>query len=206
MRVLIVDDTTFMRSTIRRILEKNGIDRIHEAVDGKDAVNKYRIARPDLVIMDISMPVMDGIAAMHAIKEIDPESNVIICSLQGQRENVMQAIKAGAKSFLVKPIKEDKLMKEIGKLRVMPTMGEPKTQEENELLMAELNALSDQVDDLKSSLDYLKGIEEGYMECKREVTTNMLRLGLSMETITNCVELSEDEIKEFERLYGLTQR
>lgn len=199
MRVLIVDDTTFMRSTIRRILEKNDIKQIFEAVDGKDAVNKYKICKPDLVIMDISMPEMDGIEAMHAIKAIDPSPNVIICSLQGQRANVMQAIKAGAKSFLVKPIKEEKLMKEISKLNL--------TQENqvDEEIMKELEALSDQIDDLKSSLDYLKGIEDGYFECKREVTTNMLRLGLSLDTIVNCVELSEEEIKRFEKQYGLVE-
>lgn len=198
MRILIVDDTTFMRSTIRRILEKNNMRTIFEAINGKDAITKYKMCNPDLVLMDISMPVMDGIQAVHEIKKIDPQAQIIICSLQGQRENVMQAIKAGAKSFLVKPIREEKLVKEIHKLSIAE-----KSEGMDEALLAELQDLSDQTNDIVASLDYLKGIEEGYYECKREVATNMLRLGLGWDIIVNCVELSEEEIAKYKEEYHL---
>lgn len=198
MRVLVVDDTTFMRSTIRRVLEKNGFSNVYEAVNGRDAVNKYKTIRPEFVIMDISMPVMNGIDAVVEIKKWDPEANVIICSLQGQRDNVMLAIKAGAKSFLVKPIKEEKLLNEIKKLK-LETRAEQSVDEE------ELEKMKESMEALKSSVDHMRGIEEGYLECKREIVTNMLRLGLDLETICNCAELSEEEVQSYGEEYGLIQ-
>lgn len=188
--VLIADDTTFMRATIKKMLSENGISSFMEAVNGKEAVAKYKNKRPDLVIMDISMPIMDGIEATRQIKSFDPEARILICSLQGQRNNVMEGIKAGAKSFLVKPIKEDKLIKEIEKIfdkapvkaRIADTVNEE---------------LTESIEDVASSLDYLKGLEEGYKECKREVATNMLRLGIPLDTVKMCVELSDEEILNY---------
>lgn len=188
--VLIADDTTFMRATIKKMLSENGISSFMEAVNGKEAVTKYKNKRPDLVIMDISMPIMDGIEATRQIKSFDPEARILICSLQGQRNNVMEGIKAGAKSFLVKPIKEDKLIKEIEKIfdkapvkaRIADTVNEE---------------LTESIEDVASSLDYLKGLEEGYKECKREVATNMLRLGIPLDTVKMCVELSDEEILNY---------
>lgn len=196
MKVLIVDDMTFMRATIKRILEKKCTRDIQEAVNGKDAVAKYKTNKPDLVIMDISMPVMNGIEAVREIRKIDPDARIIICSLLGQRSNVLEAIKAGANSFLVKPIREDKLLAEISKLALPMSAA---TIDE----MKELLGLTDSLEEEHSSSVYLKGIEEGYTECKREVTSNMLRNGLSLDVIERCVELTEEEIAQYAEEYNL---
>lgn len=197
MVVLIVDDATFMRVTIRRILEKNNIKAIYEATNGKEAVSKYKTISPDLVIMDISMPVMDGIQAVQAIREFDPNVNVLICSLQGQKHNVMQAIKAGAKGFLLKPIQEDKLMNEIKKL----ALGDTPDSDER---LARLQEITSAIEGVQESLDYLRGVEAGYLECRREISTNLLRLAVDRDIISKCVELSEDEILQFGDAYNIT--
>ncbi|HOE56347.1 MAG TPA: response regulator [Bacillota bacterium] len=111
--VLIADDTIFMRATLQKMLSNYGVSSFIEAANGKEAVRKYKTERPDLVIMDISMPIMDGIEATRQIKSIDPGAKILICSQQGQKNNVMEGIKAGASSFLVKPVKEEKLINEI---------------------------------------------------------------------------------------------
>lgn len=197
MVVLIVDDATFMRFTIRRFLEKNANNVIYEAVNGKDAVTKYKSLSPDLVIMDISMPVMDGIQAVTLIREFDPGANVLICSLQGQKHNVMQAIKAGAKGFLLKPIQEDKLLNEIKKL----ALGDNAVSSER---LEQLKAITSAVEGVQESLDYLRGVEAGYLECRREIATNMLRLAVDRDIIARCVELSEDEIMKYGDDYNIT--
>lgn len=197
MVVLIVDDATFMRATIRRFLEKNKIETIFEAADGKDAVVKYKSIRPDLVIMDISMPVMSGIEAVEKIREYDPEANVLICSLQGQRRNVMEAIKAGARGFLLKPVQEDKLMNEIKKLN----LEDPEISDERR---ARLREITSAVEGVQESLDYMRGVETGYLECRREIATNMLRMAVDREVIVKCVEISEEEILKFGDDYNIT--
>lgn len=197
MVVLIVDDATFMRVTIRRFLEKNNIKVIYEAVNGKEAVSKYKSLSPDLVIMDISMPIMNGIEAVTAIREFDPLANVIICSLQGQKHNVMQAIKAGAKGFLLKPIQEEKLMNEIKKL----SLGDGVVGDER---LERLKEITSAVEGVQESLDYMRGVEAGYLECRREIATNMLRLAVDRDIIARCVELSEDEIMKYGDEYNIT--
>ena len=203
MKVLIVDDTAFMRATIRRVLEKTSEYEIFEAINGLDAVRKYKMLSPDFVIMDISMPVMDGIEAVRQIKDFDREANIIICSLQGQKSNVMEAIRSGARSFLVKPVKQEKLMAEISKL---PKRSEKKPQppvEETEEWLAHLEEISDSPDNLKKSEAYLKGLEDGYLEARKEIATNMIRFGISLETIMSCVEITDDLLKEFKEEYNL---
>lgn len=197
MIVLVVDDATFMRVTIRRFLEKNGIHTVYEAVNGKDAVVKYKSIRPDLVIMDISMPIMNGIEAVEKIREYDGEANVLICSLQGQRQNVMEAIKAGARGFLLKPFQEDKLMNEIKKLNLQDM---PVTDER----LAQLREITSAVEGIQESLDYMRGVEAGYLECRREVATNMLRMAVERDIIAKCVELSEEEVLKFGDEYNIT--
>ncbi len=197
MVVLIVDDATFMRATIRRYLEKNNIKMIYEAANGKEAVSKYKTISPDLVIMDISMPVMDGIEAVTRIRAFDPAANVLICSLQGQKNNVMQAIKAGARGFLLKPIQEDKLMNEIKKL----ALGDGPISDDR---LARLKEITSAVDGVQESLDYLRGVEAGYLECRREISTNMLRLAVERDIIAKCVELSEEEILKYGDEYNIT--
>lgn len=115
MSVLIVDDTIFMRDTIKKMLEANNIEVIAEAENGKDAVAKYKSKKPKVVTMDITMPEMGGIDAIKQIKKIDPDANIIVCSSMGQELSVKQAIIAGAKSFLVKPFETERFIKEINK-------------------------------------------------------------------------------------------
>jgi len=114
-RILIVDDAAFMRMMIKDILTKNGFEVVGEAADGSQAVEKYMELKPDLVTMDITMPEMDGIAALKKIKEKDPAATVIMCSAMGQQAMVIDAIQAGAKDFIVKPFQADRVIEAISK-------------------------------------------------------------------------------------------
>ncbi|MBE6051333.1 MAG: response regulator [Clostridium sp.] len=115
-KVLIVDDAAFMRMMIKDILEKNGFEVVGEASNGIVAVDLYKKEKPDVVTMDITMPDMDGIEAVKAIKEFDPAAKVIMCSAMGQQSMVMDAIKAGAKDFIVKPFQADRVLEAINKV------------------------------------------------------------------------------------------
>ena len=115
-KVLIVDDAAFMRMMIKDILEKNGFEVVGEASNGIVAVDLYKKEKPDVVTMDITMPDMDGIEAVKAIKEFDPAAKVIMCSAIGQQSMVMDAIKAGAKDFIVKPFQADRVLEAINKV------------------------------------------------------------------------------------------
>lgn len=112
-KILLVDDASFMRMMIKDALTKNGYSDIFEAADGVEAVEKYSEVKPDLVIMDITMPNMDGLGALKAIKKIDPGANVVMCSAMGQEAMVIEAIKSGAKDFIVKPFKPDRILKTV---------------------------------------------------------------------------------------------
>ncbi|WP_058307804.1 response regulator [Gracilibacillus massiliensis] len=114
--VLIVDDAAFMRMMIKDILSKNGYDVVGEAQDGQDAVEKYKELQPDLVTMDITMPEMDGIAALKEIQSTNPEAKIIMCSAMGQQAMVIDAIQAGAKDFIVKPFQADRVIEAISKV------------------------------------------------------------------------------------------
>ena len=105
-----------MRKVIRDTLTKNGFTDLHEAVDGKDAVEKYFELQPDLVLMDITMPNMDGLEALKAIRAKDNKANVVMCSAMGQEAMVVEAVQAGIKDFIVKPFKEDRLMKTVNSI------------------------------------------------------------------------------------------
>lgn len=113
--VLIVDDAAFMRMMIKDILNKNGFDVVGEAENGVQAVEKYEELKPDLVTMDITMPEMDGVAALKEIKQMDPSSTVIMCSAMGQQAMVIDAIQAGAKDFIVKPFQAERVLEAINK-------------------------------------------------------------------------------------------
>ncbi|HEY8804473.1 MAG TPA: response regulator [Clostridium sp.] len=115
-KVLIVDDAAFMRMMIRDILEKNGCDVVGEANNGIKGVELYKVERPDIVTMDITMPEMDGIEAVKAIKGFDPAAKIIMCSAMGQQTMVMDAIRAGAKDFIVKPFQSDRVLEAIKKV------------------------------------------------------------------------------------------
>ncbi|MBO2945745.1 response regulator [Paenibacillus sp. F411] len=114
-RILIVDDAAFMRMMIRDILTKNGFEVVGEAQDGAQAIEKFKELRPDLITMDITMPEMDGIAALKEIKKNDPNAKVIMCSAMGQQAMVIDAIQAGAKDFIVKPFQADRVIEAINK-------------------------------------------------------------------------------------------
>lgn len=115
-RILIVDDAAFMRMMIKDILTKNGFEVVGEAADGAQAVEKYNELQPDLVTMDITMPEMDGIEAVKQIKAVNPGAKVIMCSAMGQQSMVMDAIKAGASDFIVKPFQADRVLEAVKKI------------------------------------------------------------------------------------------
>jgi len=114
-RILIVDDAAFMRMMIRDILTKNGYEVVGEAQDGAQAIEKYKELQPDLITMDITMPEMDGIAALKEIRKLDSNAKVIMCSAMGQQAMVIDAIQAGAKDFIVKPFQADRVIEAIKK-------------------------------------------------------------------------------------------
>lgn len=113
--ILICDDAAFMRMMIKDILSKNGYVIAGEAENGLKAVEKYREVKPDLVMMDITMPEMDGIQALKKIKQSDPSANVIMCSAMGQQAMVIEAIQSGAKDFIVKPFDKDRVLEAVKK-------------------------------------------------------------------------------------------
>ena len=115
-KILIVDDAAFMRKVIRDTLTKNGFTDLHEAVDGTAAVEKYFELQPELVLRDITMPNMDGLEALKAIRAKDNKANVVMCSAMGQEAMVVEAVQAGIKDFIVKPFKEDRLMKTVNSI------------------------------------------------------------------------------------------
>jgi len=112
---LIVDDAAFMRMMIKDIVVKNDFNVVGEAQNGKEAVEMYLKSNPDIVTMDITMPEKDGISAVKDIMAIDPAARIIMCSAMGQQGLVMEAIKAGACDFLVKPFKSERVVQAIEK-------------------------------------------------------------------------------------------
>ncbi|MCL5934966.1 MAG: response regulator [Firmicutes bacterium] len=112
-KILIVDDAAFMRMMIKNILLKNGYEVVGEAENGKQALGIYKENKPDLVTMDITMPEMDGIESVKAIRSMDPSASIIMCSAMGQQSMVMDAIQAGAKDFIVKPFQQDRLLQAV---------------------------------------------------------------------------------------------
>ncbi|KNF08826.1 chemotaxis protein CheY [Gottschalkia purinilytica] len=115
-RILVVDDAAFMRMMIKDILTKNGFDVVGEAENGAKAIEKYKELKPDLVIMDITMPEVDGIQAVKEIKTIDNNAKIIMCSAMGQQAMVIESIQAGAKDFIVKPFQADRVVEAIKKV------------------------------------------------------------------------------------------
>jgi two-component system chemotaxis response regulator CheY len=110
-RVLIVDDALFMRSMIRDIFSREGFEVVGEAENGAEAVRLTRELKPDLITMDIVMPVMDGIAALQQIVQADGTANVIMVSALGQESLISEAIGAGARDFIVKPFQAVRVLK-----------------------------------------------------------------------------------------------
>ena len=115
-RILITDDALFMRVTLKKILTENGYEVVGEAQNGAEAIDLYKRLNPDIVTMDITMPEMDGLAALKGIKEHDPNAKVVMCSAMGQKNMVVEAIQAGAKDFIVKPFQAERVLEAMGKL------------------------------------------------------------------------------------------
>lgn len=116
LNVLIVDDSLIMRVNLVRSLEGLGHTIVAESTDGKSSILAYKKYKPDLVTMDITMPDMDGITAVQKIKEFDCEANIIMVTSHGQEAMVMNALKAGAKGYILKPVSPEKLREAIGKI------------------------------------------------------------------------------------------
>lgn len=116
MRILVVDDLEFMRNIICDILVNSGFEIAGEAIDGLDCLSRYRKTKPDLVLLDIAMPRMDGISALKHLKRMDSASTVVMCSSLGDQENIIRSIQWGASDFVVKPFQRERLVSAIQKL------------------------------------------------------------------------------------------
>ena len=114
-KVLVVDDAAFMRMMLKDILVKNDFEVAGEAENGNVAVAAYQKVKPDIVTMDITMPEMNGIEAVKAIKAIDPKAKIIMVSAMGQQPMVIEAIQAGATDFIVKPFQPDRVVEALNK-------------------------------------------------------------------------------------------
>jgi two-component system chemotaxis response regulator CheY len=112
-KILIVDDAAFMRMMVKDNLKKSGFSEFAEAGNGDEAIEQYQKESPDLVLLDITMPVKDGISALQEIREKDPDAKVVMCSAMGQESMVIEAIKLGALDFIVKPFKPERLLQTV---------------------------------------------------------------------------------------------
>ncbi len=119
-RVLVVDDAAFMRKVLTDALVAGGHEVVGEAGDGDAALAAFHALRPDVVTLDITMPGKDGLAALRELVELDPAVRVVICSALGQETKVLDAIKAGAKDFVVKPFERDRLLSAVDKALGQP--------------------------------------------------------------------------------------
>lgn len=115
-KILLVDDAAFMRMMLKSTLEQAGYTEILEAADGAQAVETYKAEKPDMVFMDITMPNKDGLEALKEIKEFDAGATVVMCSAMGQEAMVMDSIKSGAKDFIVKPFKPERILSTVKKI------------------------------------------------------------------------------------------
>jgi two-component system chemotaxis response regulator CheY len=115
-RVLVVDDLPFMREAIRDILQTAGIHVAGEAENGKQMIYRYAALEPDVVLLDITMPVMDGITALRKLLRFDPKARVVMCSALGEQSMILKAIQIGAKDFIVKPFKSQRVVSAVSKV------------------------------------------------------------------------------------------
>lgn len=115
-KILIVDDSRTSRKMLRNILESNGHEIIDEAVNGQEGVQKFQALKPDVVTLDITMPVVDGVEALKMIKALNPESKVVMVTAAGQKNKMIECIKAGANEFLTKPFEQQEIVDVINKM------------------------------------------------------------------------------------------
>jgi len=121
-KVLVVDDAAFMRMLLKDMITKAGYEIVGEAANGKEAIEKYKELNPDIVAMDMIMPEMNGIEATKEIMRLDPNAKIIVCSAMGQQMMVIEAMQAGAKDFIVKPFRQDKVIEVLSKVVNTPTL------------------------------------------------------------------------------------
>ncbi len=114
-RVLVVDDAAFMRKMVSDALSGGGHEIVGEAGNGIEAISQYQELRPDVITLDITMPEKDGLAALKEIMALDPSAKVVMCSALGQESKVLEAVKSGAKDFVVKPFQPDRVLSAINK-------------------------------------------------------------------------------------------
>jgi two-component system, chemotaxis family, chemotaxis protein CheY len=114
-KILIVDDAEFLRVRLTKMLNTDGFE-VFQAENGVKAVEIYKEIQPDVVLMDVTMPEMDGLTALKTIVEFDPKARVVMLTALGQESVVLEAVKSGARDFIVKPFEHDRVMKAIGKL------------------------------------------------------------------------------------------
>ena len=109
-RVLVVDDAAFMRKMVSDALTKGGHEVVGEGANGEEAVAQYQELKPELTTLDITMPEKDGLQALKDIMALDPSARIIMCSALGQESKVLEAVKSGAKDFVVKPFQPDRIL------------------------------------------------------------------------------------------------
>jgi two-component system, chemotaxis family, chemotaxis protein CheY len=114
-RVLVVDDAAFMRKMVGDALAKGGHEVVGEAANGLEAVERYQALRPEVTTLDITMPEKDGLTALKEIMALDPTARVVMCSALGQESKVLEAVKSGARDFVVKPFQPDRVIEAVGK-------------------------------------------------------------------------------------------
>lgn len=122
-KILIVDDSSFMRAFIKKILVRNGYQIAGEAADASEALDKYLQLKPHLVTMDLTMPNMSGIEGVMAIRSLDPQARIIMISAMGQKDMILEAIRAGARDYIVKPFREDQVVQAVE--RVLSSQQKP---------------------------------------------------------------------------------
>lgn len=115
-KILIVDDSRTSRKMLRSILESNGHEIIDEAVNGQEGVQKYQALKPEVVTMDITMPIVDGVEALKMIKALDSNAKIVMVTAAGQKNKMIECIKAGANEFLTKPFDQKEIIDVIAKL------------------------------------------------------------------------------------------
>ncbi len=115
-KILIVDDSKTSRRFLRNMLEKAGHEIVYEAANGREGVDKYKELHPDIVTMDITMPVLDGIDAVSEIMDYDKEAKVIMVTAAGQKSNMVEALKKGASDFIQKPFESDVILEVVQKV------------------------------------------------------------------------------------------
>jgi two-component system, chemotaxis family, chemotaxis protein CheY len=114
---VICDDALFMRTLLADILRGAGIEVVGEAANGRDGVEQYRAHRPDLMLMDVVMPEMSGIDAVRAIVAEHPDARIVMCTAMGQQALVEEALRAGARDYIVKPFQPSRVLETVERLK-----------------------------------------------------------------------------------------